>query len=107
MNEEATGPPPGEPPAWAAVRGLGSWKDVSENQDVPGPTLQVRDGEGALFQPSPEADRGAASEHPDMSENPTPLSSQSLRGAEKGGALGSLGPGLGSCSRGCSKVLRV
>lgn len=41
---------------------------------------------------------GAASEHPERSENPTPILKKSS-GAERGGALGSLGPGLGSCSR--------
>lgn len=99
-NEETTGPPPGAPPAWAAVRGLGPWKDVSENQDMPGPTLQVRDGEGALLQLSPETETGGGIRAPRYEREPPLILTKSSRGregrgtGESGSWPGKLQPGL-------------
>lgn len=58
-----------------------------ENQDVPGPTLQVRDREGALLQPSLETDGGSI-RAPRKVREPHPPSSKSLLGQRGTGQWG-------------------
>ena len=69
-----------------------------ENQDVPGPTLQVRGLEGALLQPSLETDGGSI-RAPRKAREPHPPILKKSSGAERGGALGSLGLGLEAAAR--------